>query len=93
MVLRGTKTRPEQADLLDIQKHIARLKLLIDSLEEQESDVEKEIEDIIEISDEEKTKPTIEQLKTGQYNEIEIPTNVSESIKVSFRNFIIEFCN
>ena len=82
MVLRGTKTRPEQADLLDIQKHIARLKLLIDSLEEQESDVEKEIEDIIEISDEEKTKPTIEQLKTGQYNEIEIPTNVSESIKV-----------
>jgi len=78
MVLRGTKTRPEQVDLLDIQKHIARLKLLIESLEEQESDVEKEITDIIP-SDQQQV--TIEQLKSGQYQK-EIPTNVSESIKV-----------
>ena len=74
MVLRGTKTRPEQADLLDIQKHIARLRLLIDSLEDQEHDVEQEISNILH------TKPnepiSIEQLKTGTA-EIEIPSTTS----------------
>lgn len=76
MVLRGTKTRPEQTDLLDIQKHIARLKVLIDSLEEQESDVEQEISNM--------TQMTVESLKSDHnHSRIDsLPINVSESIKV-----------
>ena len=76
MVLRGTKTRPDQVDLLDIQHHIARLKLLIDSLEEQESDVEQELKIVAE---KEHEPINIDQLKAHQ---MEMPSNVSESIKV-----------
>eukprot|EP01083_Nonionella_stella_P285203 970818_1 len=70
MVLRGTKTRPDQVDLLDIQKHIARLKLLIDSLEEQEGDVETEISNIIGETSSQQNAPghtqiTIDKLKSG----------------------------
>ena len=82
MVLRGTKTRPDETDLLDIQKHIARLKVLIDSLEEQESDVEQEISNII-VDKHVDTSMTVDQLKSDRSHSIELlPSNVSESIKV-----------
>merc|ERR1719203_2448292 len=82
MVLRGTKTRPEQADIMDIQKHIARLKVLIGSLEEQESDVEQEISNIM-VDKHVDTQMTVNRLKTDRSHSMEsLPTNVSESIKV-----------
>lgn len=76
MVLRGTKTRPDQVDLLDVQHHIARLKILIDSLEEQESDVEQELKWVAE---QEHEPINIAKIKAHQ---MEMPSNVSESIKV-----------
>jgi len=76
MVLRGTKTRPDQTDILDIQHHIGRLKILIDSLEEQESDVEQELKWVAE---QEHEPINIAKIKAHQ---MEMPANVSESIKV-----------
>eukprot|EP01083_Nonionella_stella_P000691 1961_1 len=81
MVLRGTKTRPEHPDLLYTQKHITRLQLLLDSLEEQESDVQKEIDIMTDKHVKYDGAITIDQLKSGDHS-MEIPTNVSESIKV-----------
>ena len=87
MVLRGTKTRPEQADILDIQHHIARLQLLIGSLQEQGSDVQHELNMIIDSEKKEKDGSdalTLDALKSGQhgiYSE-SMAADVSLSIKV-----------
>lgn len=85
MVLRGTKTRPDQSDILDIQHHIARLKLLIDSLHQQGTDVQQELNMIIDAEkDDVQDASTLEALKSGQhgiYSE-SLAADVSLSIKV-----------
>mmetsp|Transcript_14476 Transcript_14476/g.22619 ORF Transcript_14476/g.22619 Transcript_14476/m.22619 type:complete len:407 (-) Transcript_14476:223-1443(-) len=84
MVLRGTKTRPDHADLLDYQHHIHRLKILIESLEEQESDVEHEIETIIHqptVEEKQSHSISIDELKEDP-NQLVAPKDVSESIRI-----------
>ena len=97
MVLRGSKTRPEGVDILDVQHHIARLRNLLNSLEEQESDIEHEIANIIVkevpsgtsgsmgMEQIEAENPSIQaQTMLNEYKsqQIEIPANLSDSIKV-----------
>ena len=86
MVLRGSKTKPDQTDLLNIQFHIRQLRNLLNNIEEQQSDIEHEMASIvkdkpIQTDQQQVTGETIDEYKqhTAQ---IEIPSSLADSIKV-----------
>eukprot|EP01084_Bolivina_argentea_P226858 383140_1 len=82
MVLRGSKTKPDQTDVLNIKYHIQRLRSLISSLEEQKADIEQEVSKIIikqVPQDTQQVEVTFDNFKSAQ---IEIPTHLTDSIQV-----------